>query len=307
MLLAGDLTSEPDLKTEVVLGDLPAALLEDDLERVQSMIDARHNLAALRKVSQNGYKLFSRTRHAAAKESHTRSRALIEESPVGSSRLGVHPVFAKFVGEAEKERVDLLDQLRNFRPAETIFEFKKMGLSKASSETDATMKARRAQLDGTIARRKEKKATAIVRSSAASRDTNASSTVIADADEEDIDAAFGTVFGKKRARPTSFRDEEFYIPHTQPSNDGTETAYAVNTGAAAEFLRQASSAEMGMTGDDARDLANAKRAAMGSMKWDSKKRRYIRETLGRDNKKLIRTDSGAMLPASYKTNMYVSE
>ena len=43
---------------------------------------------------------------------------------------------------------------------------------------------------------------------------------------------------------------------------------------------------------------------LGKMVWDTKKRQFVKTALGRDNKKLIKTESGTMLPASYKSDRY---
>jgi ATP-dependent RNA helicase DDX54/DBP10 len=39
----------------------------------------------------------------------------------------------------------------------------------------------------------------------------------------------------------------------------------------------------------------------GKMVWDKKKHRFVRETVGSDNKKRIKTDSGSSVPATFKS------
>ena len=104
--------------------------------------------------------------------------------------------------------------------------------------------------------------------------------------------------GKKRKRTDSFRDEEFYVSHTQKNVDSTDQAYSVH---GEEFMRQANAVQLDMHGEDATTL----RKQTNALKWDSKKKRFIRQTVGADNKKMIRTESGTLLPATYRTNAYV--
>jgi ATP-dependent RNA helicase DDX54/DBP10 len=65
-------------------------------------------------------------------------------------------------------------------------------------------------------------------------------------------------------------------------------------------MEKVGSASFDVLGDDEDGLKKKKSA----MIWDSKKHRFIRPTVGADNKKMIRTESGALLPASYKTKRY---
>ena len=43
---------------------------------------------------------------------------------------------------------------------------------------------------------------------------------------------------------------------------------------------------------------------LGKMVWDEKKRKFIKVALGKDNQKLIKTESGTLLPASYKSDRF---
>ena len=59
------------------------------------------------------------------------------------------------------------------------------------------------------------------------------------------------------------------------------------------------------TYDIAQDEGAATRLNKPSqLKWDRKKKRMVKTEVGADNKKLIRTESGALLPASYKSGRY---
>ena len=68
------------------------------------------------------------------------------------------------------------------------------------------------------------------------------------------------------------------------------------------FLTQVRAA----TFDVSNDEANTTRAQKPSqLKWDRKKKRFLPgDTVGADNKKVIRTESGAFLPASYRSGRF---
>jgi uncharacterized protein (UPF0248 family) len=56
--LAGDEQKmmSSDTKTDVVFGNLPSALLADDIEKMEALIKSRASLEGCRKVSLNGFK-----------------------------------------------------------------------------------------------------------------------------------------------------------------------------------------------------------------------------------------------------------
>ncbi|RKP21288.1 P-loop containing nucleoside triphosphate hydrolase protein, partial [Rozella allomycis CSF55] len=95
----------------------------------------------------------------------------------------------------------------------------------------------------------------------------------------------------------SFKDEEFYIPF-EPKDKKSESAYSLTNGCFAEEA-QKSLFDLGM-GDD-RDALNMQTK---KLTWDKKKKKFIKQTIGSDNKKRIKTDSGMSVPASFKTDAY---
>lgn len=64
------------------------------------------------------------------------------------------------------------------------------------------------------------------------------------------------------------------------------------------FMEQAAAATLDLTGDDKDTL----RQAQNKLRWDAKKKKFVRGTgIGADNKKLIKTESGAKISASFKS------
>ncbi len=85
------------------------------------------------------------------------------------------------------------------------------------------------------------------------------------------------------------------MSHSKPELD-TERAYAVKN-KPETFVEQAKYATLDMNGDE---VSNGR--LKNGIKWDSKKKKYITTTIGADNKKRIRTESGMSIPASYKSD-----
>jgi ATP-dependent RNA helicase DDX54/DBP10 len=87
----------------------------------------------------------------------------------------------------------------------------------------------------------------------------------------------------------------------------TEKGYSINnktslsTGIADQFAERASEVTMNIEGDDEESLIPKKK---GNLIWDSKKKRFIRPTVGSDNVKRIKSESGASLPATLRSKRY---
>ncbi|TPX42793.1 hypothetical protein SeLEV6574_g05413 [Synchytrium endobioticum] len=92
------------------------------------------------------------------------------------------------------------------------------------------------------------------------------------------------------------RDSEYYMSHA-PADANTERGYSMP--GKATFAEQARAAVIEVTGDD-KDTMKASR----KLQWDSKKHNFVRPTIGADNKKRVRTDSGALVPASYNSKRF---
>ena len=307
VLAGGTNGANVDMKQDIMLGNLPVNLLQSHIEQVENMLQSSHNLAAAKKVSDNGMKLYQKTRGNASKESHQRAKEILDAAPVGSATMGIHPIFVSQLDEAELKTVSVFDALRSYRPQETIFEIRKMGLKVgAASEL---MKARRNTMGTVIQKaretRKERQEKLMGQQASAKFAISTEQ-----ANEEDLDGFKTAGAGNKRKslsaqqgkskkqKKTDFKDSEYYISHFQ-SDAATERGYSI-AGNATNFSRQASSIQMDIMGDDNSTLVKQSRA----LKWDKKKKKFVQETVGQDNKKMVRTDTGALVPASYKSDAY---
>ncbi|EJT49422.1 hypothetical protein A1Q1_01444 [Trichosporon asahii var. asahii CBS 2479] len=67
------------------------------------------------------------------------------------------------------------------------------------------------------------------------------------------------------------------------------------------FAEQARSATLDLNADEG-DAARAQKASQ--LKWDRKRKRFVKDAPGGDNKKMIRSESGALLPATFKSGKF---
>ncbi|CAI5666956.1 unnamed protein product [Oreochromis niloticus] len=94
---------------------------------------------------------------------------------------------------------------------------------------------------------------------------------------------------KTKKKRQSGKDEEYYIPY-RPKDFDSERGLSLG-GEGSAFEQQASSAVLDLMGDEGDRLNQQKKM----MKWDRKKKRFVRETGKEDQKKKIKTDSGQVI------------
>ncbi|KAF9376807.1 ATP-dependent RNA helicase dbp10, partial [Podila verticillata] len=306
MVVGSSSKEDPDYTTDVVLGGLPTHLLEIDSEWVKNNVFDDTNLQALKGVSVNGYKLYCKSRPSAAIESYKRSKEVVDMDEYAE----ISPLFADSVDEEEKQRVNLIASISNFRPAETIFEFGQRGI-KGSTVASNVMKTRRGVVDKVITMTRQKKAGLTVNlfpTENGEDDFEKITSLGPEASEADLEGVFKRTVGpsKKRVpgavpkeKPTTFKDENFYMSHTQQDTN-TERGYSmVNTNNS--FLEQAQHATMDMNGDERETMNRTK----NTIKWDAKKKKFVKGLgIGADNKKLITTESGNKISASFKSGRF---
>jgi len=90
------------------------------------------------------------------------------------------------------------------------------------------------------------------------------------------------------------KDEENFIPYL-PKDHHTEVGLSVGT----TFDKQIQESVMDITGDDS-DMLKAQRSVM---KWDANRKKFVSTDKGKKGKK-IKTESGAWIAASYKSDRY---
>ncbi|KAJ3160810.1 ATP-dependent RNA helicase ddx54 [Geranomyces michiganensis] len=284
-------TRDPDYTTEFVYGVIPPSALAMDIEHVASTVKGNINLEMLQGITKNAYKMYSKSRPLASKDSYDRAKE------ISAVYLGIHPLLASSTDAAEHAQAVMIANIGKFRPAETVFETSKKGMRTAEA---ILMAKRRGQFGGSVAAWRVQRAEKDAKLAQQQSELIGKPRLEA-ADEDDLETSFTSAYNLKRKRPTSFRDEN-YISYTQ-TDAATERGYAVQTGEGpgASFAERAQAATLDLTGEDADGL---KKPARGALVWDKDKRDFVRPTIGADNKKKIRTESGAVVNASFKSGRF---
>ncbi|XP_048412630.2 ATP-dependent RNA helicase DDX54 [Stegostoma tigrinum] len=285
--------AEDSEETSGIYGTVPQNTIDDE----ESLLIADHkaslDLQNLKRVSENAYMQYLKSRPNPSPESIKRVREM------DFSTLGIHPLFGVNIKDAELQRLKLIDSIKNYRAKSTIFEVNSTNKTTASEIMRVTRNKQRQVINKFQQLKDEKQA-------AASK--NMPNRMEADLpDEESIETVFSEVMGRKRKskQPTDNfpkkkkeceRDEEFYIPH-RPKDFNSERGLSLS-GEGTSFEQQASGAVLDLMGDETQDMQKKKQM----LKWDRKKKRFIRDT-SQENKK-IKIESGRYISASYKKNIY---
>ncbi|OBZ67153.1 ATP-dependent RNA helicase DBP10, partial [Grifola frondosa] len=292
-----------------ILGPFDRNKLDEEVEYIRKLEEENHNLSSLREVMKKGHALYERSKGKASQASYKRTKDMLKDGRWGfvGTESGSHPIFfrrndgsdvtAKMA--EEERRKALLKVVDSFRPAETVLEIGARG----NTETAALMKQRRKALSK--AARRASLASTSAAALAADEDHVEEDVDAGDAedmemaDEVDIQAVFDTS-GKKGAKTGNgtYRDSEFYMSHYQKDAD-TEKGYSMRDGAT--FAEQARNVTFDLAGDEAAARERQRR----ELKWDKKKKKFVKGTgEGADNVKLVKTESGAKLPATYRSGRF---
>ncbi|KAI8640346.1 P-loop containing nucleoside triphosphate hydrolase protein [Parasitella parasitica] len=300
-LVLGGEKEEYDYTSELVLGTMPKDSLIDDNAWVHDKIAKDAALEGIYRTAMNAYKLYNRTKPRAAAESYSRAKVTIKKKAFSN----LHPLLLNDENQSAAEivRANMINAISGFRPAETIFEFGIRGTRKLTPAT-VMMRGRRQVVDNIIIAHKSKKEaeSVVIDKPLDIRDENKVVEKLGgNVEEEELAQTFiipESKEGNYKMKKTNFRDEEFYISYTQ-KDANTERGYSMaNEGS---FMEQASKAQLDLTGDD----NDAIKKSQNMLRWDSKKRKFIKGTgIGSDNKKLIRTESGALISATYKSGRF---
>jgi len=192
----------------------------------------------------------------------------------------------------------LFSVINSFTPAETVFEVAHKTHKRKGEETAAAlMKERRRALKKAV----DRAALASVSKGVPQEEDEEGPTSreVAMADEDDIAEVFDATSSRKDNRGNrDYKDSEYYMPYVQKGAD-TEKGYSLRDGAS--FVEQARNATFDLAGDEAL-LERRKRK---QMTWDRKKKKFVHgDGTGADNVRLIKTESGVKLPATYRSGRF---
>lgn len=278
-----------------VLGDVPQTVIDEEEEQLRLWHKDHIDLINMKKVVGNAQKKYLRSRPLPAKESIKRYKQI-----QSTDNIGLHPVFAKECSTEEHQKNDLLNALKAYKGHSTIFETN----TSSKNRSFDVMKHKRA-FHQTVIQKKTKQVTDL--KDAESDDSDRGETEQQMADEENVKETFRTVIGgkrkannklfdpqrKKKRKQESIRDEENYL-HYRPKDFQSELGLSLGT----SFDKEATGAVL-----DLRDEIN-KSKPMSNKRWDRKKKKFVTTNDNAAGKKKIRTESGAMISASYKSRAY---
>ena len=110
--------------------------------------DDSPDLEGLVKVSANGYKQYLKSRAGASNESVKRAKTIQK-----SQNIATHVLLAKYLLQNEHQ-INILEQMKNFRPSATIFE---IGNTSKNDKIRCVITDKRKMHDSMIERNKQKK------------------------------------------------------------------------------------------------------------------------------------------------------
>ncbi|KAL0575743.1 ATP-dependent RNA helicase dbp10 [Marasmius crinis-equi] len=299
----------------LILGPFERSKVDEDVEYVRSLDDANHSLPSLRDVMKRGHTMYERSKGKASSPSYKRAKEILKDPKwaLAGSDSGVHPVLLRGDGERERRakeqaRHDLLKTIGSFKPAETVFEIGAKG--KAGTANAALMKQRRKALDKSIQRSLPSTSANAVSDDEEEPEIGTREEMEM-ADEEQIAVGNGflfvylnvaeflvqAVFDNSSGKKRDFRDSEFYMSHYQ-KGAVAEKGYSLTDGAS--FVEQARGATFDLAGDEG--VAGRQRHQLS---WDKKKKKFVKgDGVGADNVKLVKTENGVRLPASYRSGRF---
>uniref|UniRef100_A0AAX7V198 RNA helicase n=2 Tax=Haplochromini TaxID=319058 RepID=A0AAX7V198_ASTCA len=267
--------------SEGVFGRVPQSILDDESAHLITSHENSLDLQNLLRVSENAYKQYLKSRPNPSPESIRR----VKNTDVSS--MGVHPVLGCGLEKMELECLQIVDAIKSYKSKATIFEIN------SSSKTPASE----------VMRAKRSKDTRLVDKFSKQREDRAAESRLQQPTNPTTTGVFSEVVGGKRRgqqedgeeRPKtkkkrqSGKDEEYYIPY-RPKDFDSERGLSLG-GEGSAFEQQASSAVLDLMGDEGDRLNQQKKM----MKWDRKRKRFVRETGKEDQKKKIKTDSGQVI------------
>ncbi|KAG8849344.1 ATP-dependent RNA helicase dbp10 [Tulasnella sp. 330] len=292
----------------LILGTFPRDVLDDEIERVQTLDNSHNHLPTLREVMIRGHGLYERTVAKASQPSYARAKEMMKDGAWGlagspGESAVVHPAITlrgarssfgkraseKPVEEEEKAkaRQEMLQMVNTFRPHETVFEVGAKGKSSGA----LLMKERRKALVKAVERAPVR---TLAKPNFGDNTCIAPTPTLEMADDAEIRAAFAST-----SKPPNFRDSDYYLSYRQ-RNAESDKGYSLKDGAS--FAQNAQS----VTFDLGTDEKLTGRQRHGSqLHWDKKNKKFVKGTgEGADNVKMIKTENGTKLPASYRSGLF---
>ncbi|XP_018540744.1 ATP-dependent RNA helicase DDX54 [Lates calcarifer] len=305
-------TPEHTQDSDGVFGRVPQSILDDEGSHLITAHENSLDLQNHRRVSENAYKQYLKSRPNPSPESIRRVKN------TDLSNMAVHPLLGSGLEKMELERLQIVDAIKGYKSKSTIFEINSNSKTQAS-EVMRTKRSKDTRLVDKFSKRREDLAAEShlhrpVNPTTADADSDNDDFTHSTGNEEDtLKGVFSAVVGGKRRGPRedegerpknkkskqTGKDEEYYIPY-RPKDFNSEKGLSLG-GEGTAFEQQASSAVLDLMGDEGDQLNQHKKI----MKWDRKRKRFVRDTGKEDQKKKIRIDGGQVISnKKNKKNFY---
>ncbi|XP_038137953.1 ATP-dependent RNA helicase DDX54 [Cyprinodon tularosa] len=301
-------TAEHTQESEGVFGRVPQCILDDEGSHLITAHENSLDLQNLHRVSENAYKQYLKSRPIASAESIRRVKT------TDLSSMAVHPLLGLGLEKNELERLQLVDAIKGYKSKSTIFEIN----SNSKTSASEVMRKKRSKDKQVVEKFKKQRAEIAAGSRQEQSVTRRTHHEEEDdygahgGEESDLQGVFSEVVGGKRrnlqddggGRPKSKKvretgkDEEYYIPY-RPKDFNSERGLSLGA-EGTHFEQQASSAVLDLMGDEGEQLNQHKKI----MKWDRKRKRFVRESGKEEKNKKIRTESGQIVNSKKRKNFY---
>ncbi|KAI2664173.1 ATP-dependent RNA helicase DDX54 [Labeo rohita] len=275
-----------------VFGRVPQSILDDEESQLITAHENSLDLQNLQRISENAYKQYLKSRPNPSAESIKRAKN------TDLSSMAVHPLLGCGLEPMELDRLLMVDSIKGYKSKSTIFEINSNNKSNASE----VMRAKRSRDDRLVDKFSKARAERIVESTALTIIRTEPQNNEDEQEDDELQTVFSEVVGGKRKnhdnetdRPKSKKnrksgkDEEFYIPY-RPKDFNSERGLSLGSDGGA-FEQQASSAVLDLMGDESNTLNQHK----SLMKWDRKRKRFVRDSGKEDKNKKIKTESGQVI------------
>uniref|UniRef100_A0A665VZR8 RNA helicase n=1 Tax=Echeneis naucrates TaxID=173247 RepID=A0A665VZR8_ECHNA len=275
--------------SEGVFGRVPQSILDDEGSHLVTSHENSLDLQNLHRVSENAYKQYLKSRPNPSPESIRRVKN------TDLSVMAVHPLLGSGLEKMELERLQIVDAIKGYKSKSTIFEIN----SNSKTTASEVMRAKRSK-DSRLVDKFSKQREGLATDSRLHQPANPTAvfSAVVGGKRRDFQQEAEDRPKKKKSRQAG-KDEEYYIPY-RPKDFNSERGLSLS-GEGSAFEQQASSAVMDLMGDEG-DQFNKNQKIM---KWDRKRKRFVRDTGKEDQRKKIKTDGGKVISnKKNKKNFY---
>jgi ATP-dependent RNA helicase DDX54/DBP10 len=296
-------------------GRLPSRQLQMYHEAVLQSHNTNSSLAGSYQSLINAVKLYRETRVAPSPASVAKAKLLLTESGGSENdttiRLEVHPMFSGLIDKAEAAAEDFITKLKGFRPNQTIFEVEKqkgniVGSKKTNKNKGPVSSVESSHLRQTVLKiRGEKqrlkelgdteKAAVSLAETTAKNLKKRKAVEMSDSSDFSDDESSPVVSEAKRPK---FEDDKFFMKMAPTdANQAIERGLSITDGKGSGNLEDML---LELAPDDDRSIFRKR----SLMKWDQRKRKFIRDDTDdkKKAKQYIRTESGQRIKAAAGTS-----